>query len=118
MRPLEHLEMLHSLSVRMARARSEREVGQAVVTELTNLIDHHACRFYLLSEAGDVVVPVAHDGVIAEYEDDRTADLVCRVGEGVAGRAVVDGARPPHPGRGRRRATPSTCPAASRSTSR
>ena len=90
MRPLEHLEMLHSLSLRMARARSEREVGQAVVTELTNLIDHHACRFYLLSEAGDVVVPVAHDGVIAEYEDDRTADLVCRVGEGVAGRAVVD----------------------------
>ena len=90
MRPLEHLEMLHSLSLRMARARSEREVGQAVVTELTNLIDHHACRFYLLAEAGDGVVPVAHDGVIAAYEDDRTADLVCRVGEGVAGRAVVD----------------------------
>jgi HD-GYP domain-containing protein (c-di-GMP phosphodiesterase class II)/putative methionine-R-sulfoxide reductase with GAF domain len=90
MRPLAHLEMLHSLSLRMSRARSEREVGQAVVTELTNLIDHHACRFYLLAEAGDVVVPVAHDGVIAEYEDDRTADLVCRVGEGVAGRAVVD----------------------------
>jgi HD-GYP domain-containing protein (c-di-GMP phosphodiesterase class II) len=74
----------------MARARSEREVGHAVVTELTNLIDHHACRFYLLSEAGDTVVPIAHDGVIAEYEDDRTADLVCRVGEGVAGRAVFD----------------------------
>ena len=91
MRPLEHLEMLHSLSLRMARALSEREVGQAVVTELTTLIDHHACRFYLLSEAADVVVPVAHDGVIAAYEDDRTADLVCRVGEGVAGRAVVDG---------------------------
>jgi GAF domain-containing protein len=90
MRPLEHLEMLHSLSVRLARARSEREVGQAVVTELMALIDHHACRFYLLSDARDVVVPVAHEGVIAEYEDDRTADLVCRVGEGVAGRAVVD----------------------------
>ncbi len=90
MRPLEHLEMLHSLSVRLARARSEREVGQAVVTELTTLIDHHACRFYLLAASGDVVVPIAHEGVIAEYEDDRTADLVCRVGEGVAGRAVVD----------------------------
>jgi len=90
-RPLAHLEMLHSLSVRMARARSEREVGLAVVTELTNLIDHHACRFYMLSEAGDEVVPIAHDGTIAEYEDDRTADLVCRVGEGVAGRAIVDG---------------------------
>ncbi len=90
MRPLAHLEMLHSLSLRMARARSEREVGEAVVTELTNLIDHHACRFYLLAESRDVVVPVAHDGVIAAYEDDRTADLVCRVGEGVAGRAVVD----------------------------
>jgi HD-GYP domain-containing protein (c-di-GMP phosphodiesterase class II) len=91
MRPLEHLEMLHSLSLRVARARSEPEVGQAVVTELTTLIDHHACRFYLLSEDAEAVVPVAHDGVIAEYEDDRTADLVCRVGEGVAGRAVVDG---------------------------
>ena len=90
MRPLEHLEMLHSLSVRLARARSDREVGQAVVTELTTLIDHHACRFYLLADSGDVVVPVSHEGVIAEYEDDRTADLVCRVGEGVAGRAVVD----------------------------
>ncbi|HXD71596.1 MAG TPA: HD domain-containing phosphohydrolase [Gaiellales bacterium] len=90
MRPLEHLEMLHSLSVRLARAHSEREVGEAVVTELTTLIDHHACRFYLISDAGDVVIPVAHEGVIAEYEDDRTADLVCRVGEGVAGRAVVD----------------------------
>ena len=90
MRPLEHLEMLHSLSVRLARARSEREVGDAVVTELTTLIDHHACRFYLISDGGDIVVPVAHEGVIAEYEDDRTADLVCRVGEGVAGRAVVD----------------------------
>jgi HD-GYP domain-containing protein (c-di-GMP phosphodiesterase class II)/putative methionine-R-sulfoxide reductase with GAF domain len=90
MRPLAHLEMLHSLSVRMTRAHSDREVGQAVVTELTNLIDHHACRFYLLSEAGDTVIPVAHDGTIAEYEDDRTADLVCRVGEGVAGGAIVD----------------------------
>ena len=90
MRPLEHLEMLHSLSVRLARSHSEREVGEAVVTELTTLIDHHACRFYLISDGGDVVVPVAHEGVIAEYEDDRTADLVCRVGEGVAGRAVVD----------------------------
>jgi HD-GYP domain-containing protein (c-di-GMP phosphodiesterase class II)/putative methionine-R-sulfoxide reductase with GAF domain len=74
----------------MTRAHSEREVGRAVVTELTALIDHHACRFYLLSEAGDIVVPVAHDGTIAEYEDDRTADLVCRVGEGVAGGAIVD----------------------------
>ncbi len=90
MRPLEHLEMLHSLSLRLSRARSEREVGQAVVTELTSLIDHHACRFYLLSEDATVVVPVAHDGVIAAYEDDRADDLVCRVGEGVAGRAVVD----------------------------
>ena len=91
MRPLAHLEMLHSLSLRMARARSEPEVGQAVVTELTTLIDHHACRVYLVSEDGAMVVPIAHDGVIAEYEDDRTADLVCRVGEGVAGTAVVDG---------------------------
>ena len=91
MRPLEHLEMLHSLSLRLARARSEQEAGRAVVTELTTLIDHHACRFYLLSADGTAVVPVAHDGVIAEYEDDRTADLVCRVGEGVAGSAVVDG---------------------------
>ena len=90
MRPLAHLEMLHSLSVRMTRAHSDREVGRAVVTELTSLIDHHACRFYLLSEAGDMVIPVAHDGTIAEYEDDRTADLVCRVGEGVAGGAIVD----------------------------
>ena len=57
MRPLAHLEMLHSLSVRMTRAHSEREVGRAVVTELTSLIDHHACRFYLLSEAGDMVDP-------------------------------------------------------------
>ena len=90
MRPLAHLEMLHSLSVRMTRAHSDREVGEAVVTELTNLIDHHACRFYLLSEAGDMVIPVAHEGTIAEYVDDRTADLVCRVGEGVAGGAIVD----------------------------
>jgi HD-GYP domain-containing protein (c-di-GMP phosphodiesterase class II)/putative methionine-R-sulfoxide reductase with GAF domain len=90
MRPLAHLEMLHSLSVRMTRAHSEREVGEAVVTELTSLIDHHACRFYLISEAGDTVVPLAYEGKIAEYEDDRAADLVCRVGEGVAGRAVVD----------------------------
>jgi HD-GYP domain-containing protein (c-di-GMP phosphodiesterase class II)/putative methionine-R-sulfoxide reductase with GAF domain len=90
MRPLEHLEMIHSLSLRLSRARSEREVGQAVVTELTNLIDHHACRFYLLSDDATMVVPVAIDGKHAEYEDDRTADLVCRVGEGVAGRAVVD----------------------------
>jgi HD-GYP domain-containing protein (c-di-GMP phosphodiesterase class II)/putative methionine-R-sulfoxide reductase with GAF domain len=90
MRPLEHLEMIHSLSLRLSRARSEREVGQAVVTELTNLIDHHACRFYLLNEDATLVVPVAYDGKHAEYEDDRTSDLVCRVGEGVAGRAVVD----------------------------
>ena len=90
MRPLEHLAMLYSLSLRLSRARSEREVGRAVVAELTNLIDHHACRFYLLSEDATQVVPVAYDGTIAEYEDDRTADLVCDVGEGVAGRAVVD----------------------------
>ena len=108
--------LLHAMSLRMARARSEREVGEVVVTELTNLIDYHSCRFYMLSDDGDAVVPIAHDGVIAEYEDDRTADLVCRVGEGVAGRPRGRACSP-----GSRRATtstPSTSPARSRSTSR
>jgi HD-GYP domain-containing protein (c-di-GMP phosphodiesterase class II)/putative methionine-R-sulfoxide reductase with GAF domain len=89
-RPVEQMRLLEVLGGRMARARTEREVAQAVVAELGGLIDHHACRFYLLSPAGDEVVPVAHDGVGDDYEDEPPATLVCRLGEGVAGQAMVD----------------------------
>jgi GAF domain-containing protein len=90
LRPLEHMQFLEVLAGKVARARTEREVGQAVVAELGALIDHHACRFYLLGPGGDEVLPIAHDGVGSEYEDEPAATLVCRVGEGIAGRAMVD----------------------------
>jgi GAF domain-containing protein len=89
-RPLEQMQLLEVLAGRMGQARTEREVAQAVVAELGALVDHHACRFYLRSPAGDEVVPVAYDGVGPDYEEEHAAALACRIGEGVAGQAMVD----------------------------
>ncbi len=86
----EHMQLLQSLAGALARARSEVDVAWSVVDELRTMIDYHACRFYLLSPLEDCIVPIAHAGFGSEYENDRSADLVCALGEGVAGRAMID----------------------------
>jgi HD-GYP domain-containing protein (c-di-GMP phosphodiesterase class II) len=88
----EHMQLLQSLSAALARARSEAEVGQAVVSELRTLIDYHSCRFYVLSTDGRRLLPIAYRGFGLQYESDRYEDLVCEVGHGIAGTAFEQGA--------------------------
>jgi HD-GYP domain-containing protein (c-di-GMP phosphodiesterase class II)/putative methionine-R-sulfoxide reductase with GAF domain len=82
--------LLQSLAGALARARSESDVAWAVVDELRTLIDYHACRFYLLSPTGERLLPIAHSG--SGSAEGRGGELLeCAVGEGVTGRALVDG---------------------------
>jgi HD-GYP domain-containing protein (c-di-GMP phosphodiesterase class II)/putative methionine-R-sulfoxide reductase with GAF domain len=90
-RSIEQMQLLQSLSGALARARSEREVGHAVVSELEKIIDYHSCRFYLVSENGQQLLPVAYHGSEPTYASDRYDALIVDVGEGITGRVFVEG---------------------------
>ena len=90
-RALEQMQLVQSLSTAFMGAHSYSEVGQVVVNQLRTLIDYHSCRFYVASLDGEMLEPVALLGIGKAYEDDRLADLACAPGEGVTGRAFIDG---------------------------
>ncbi len=90
-RALEQMQLVQSLAGAITGTHSVREVGQIVVSRLRSLIDYHSCRFYVVSSDGARLLPVAHLGVSEIYTGDGTDDLICDVGEGITGRAFVDG---------------------------
>ena len=90
-RALEQMQLVQSLSTAFMGARSYSEVGQVVVNQLRTLIDYHSCRFYVASADGEALQPVAMLGIGKAYEDENVADLVCAPGEGITGRAFLDG---------------------------
>ena len=90
-RALEQMQLVQSLSAAFTGMRSLPEVGQVVVSQLRTLIEYHSCRFYVISPDGEMLEPVALLGIGKAYETDAVDDLVCAVGEGITGRAFVDG---------------------------
>jgi HD-GYP domain-containing protein (c-di-GMP phosphodiesterase class II)/putative methionine-R-sulfoxide reductase with GAF domain len=90
-RALEQMQLVQSLAGAITGTHSVHEVGQIVVSRLRSLIEYHSCRFYVVSPDGAQLMPVAHLGISEVYTGDGSDDLTCDVGEGITGRAFVDG---------------------------
>ncbi len=77
------LASIQQLGARLSRRSSVREIGEAIVSELSELIDHHNVRVY--RRYGDDLVPVALRGRVGEYVDETPDQLRTKVGVGLTG---------------------------------
>ena len=91
LRPVAQLRMLHSLAARLNRLNDRREIGEAIVSELSTLIDYHSCRVYLVEADGETLAPIAFQGELLEYQGETYEALVTKVGDGMTGRTAETG---------------------------
>jgi diguanylate cyclase (GGDEF)-like protein/excisionase family DNA binding protein len=77
------LQSIQQLGVRLSRLTRVKEIGEAIATELRQLIDYHNVRVYRLQ--GDELVPVAMQGRVGEYEDETPEQLKVQYGVGITG---------------------------------
>ncbi len=78
------LQSIQQLGARLSRLGSVAEIGQAIATELRQLIDYHNARVYRLRRPGP------HPGRDASARSASTStrrptSCACRVGEGITG---------------------------------
>ncbi|MEX2274357.1 MAG: ATP-binding protein [Actinomycetota bacterium] len=90
-RSVAQLNMLHSLAAKLGRLNDVEQIGGAITTELSTIIDYHNCRIYLLQDDGEILWPIVFRGQIGEYIDETFEELVSRVGEGITGRVAATG---------------------------
>ena len=90
-RSVAQLNMLHSLAANLGRMNDVEQIGGAITTELSTIIDYHNCRIYLLQDDGDTLWPIVFRGQIGEYIDETFEELVSKVGEGITGRVAETG---------------------------
>jgi diguanylate cyclase (GGDEF)-like protein len=77
------LQSIQQLGTRLNGLRSVADIGQAIATELHQLIDYHNVRVYRVD--GDDVLPVAWRGEIGEYVGESGDELRVTLGEGITG---------------------------------
>ncbi|MGZ8528309.1 MAG: GAF domain-containing protein [Candidatus Limnocylindrales bacterium] len=77
------LQSIQQLGARLNRLSSVAEIGQAIATELRQLIDYHNARVYRL--VGLDLIPVAMQGQVGEYVDETPDQLRVTLGEGITG---------------------------------
>jgi GAF domain-containing protein len=78
------LEVLQAASARLSRAEGTEAVGRAIVEETGRIIDYHNARVYVL-EAPDLLVPIAFEGRVGEYDKVDLDLLRTRLGHGFTG---------------------------------
>ena len=77
------LQSIQQLGTRLNRLTSVKEIGDAIATELRQLIDYHNVRVYRLY--GEELIPVAMQGRVGEYIDERPEELKVQFGAGITG---------------------------------
>jgi diguanylate cyclase (GGDEF)-like protein/excisionase family DNA binding protein len=77
------LQSIQQLGARLNRLSNVTEIGQAIATELRQLIDYHNARVYRL--VGQELIPVAMQGQVGEYVDETPDQLRVTLGEGITG---------------------------------
>jgi diguanylate cyclase (GGDEF)-like protein len=77
------LQSIQALGARLNRLTSVKEIGDAIATELRQLIDYHNVRVYRLR--GDDLVPVAMQGRVGEYLEETPEALKIGFGVGITG---------------------------------
>jgi diguanylate cyclase (GGDEF)-like protein/excisionase family DNA binding protein len=79
------LQSIQALGTRLSRLTSVHEIGNAIATELRQLIDYHNVRVYRVREADRALVPVAMLGRVGEYVDETPELLLVQWGQGITG---------------------------------
>jgi len=77
------LQSIQQLGARLNHLSNVRDIGNAIATELRQLIDFHNVRVYRVM--GTDLVPVAMQGQVGEYVDETPDQLRVAVGEGITG---------------------------------
>jgi diguanylate cyclase (GGDEF)-like protein/excisionase family DNA binding protein len=77
------LQSIQQLGTRLNRLASVVEIGNAIATELRQLIDYHNVRVYRLY--GEDLIPVAMHGQVGEYVDETPEMLKVKFGNGITG---------------------------------
>ncbi len=77
------LQSIQQLGSRLNRLTVAEDIGNAIATELRDLIDYHNVRVYRIE--GPDLVPVAFRGQVGEYVDETPDQLRIGVGEGITG---------------------------------
>ena len=77
------LQSIQQLGTRLNRLTSVHEIGNAIATELRQLIDYHNVRVYRVED--QLLVPVAMLGRVGEYVDETPEQLVVKWGSGITG---------------------------------
>jgi diguanylate cyclase (GGDEF)-like protein/excisionase family DNA binding protein len=77
------LQSIQQLGTRLNRLTSVQDIGNAIATELRELIDNHNVRVYRVR--GDLLMPVAMKGQVGEYVDETPEQLIVKWGSGVTG---------------------------------
>jgi diguanylate cyclase (GGDEF)-like protein/excisionase family DNA binding protein len=77
------LQSIQALAARLNRLTSVKEIGDAIATELRQLIDYHNVRVYRLYD--EELVPVAMQGRVGEYLDEKPEQLKVQFGSGITG---------------------------------
>ncbi|MCI0344154.1 MAG: GAF domain-containing protein, partial [Chloroflexi bacterium] len=77
------LQSIQQLGTHLNRLTSVKEIGNAIATELRQLIDYHNVRVYRLY--GQELVPVAMQGRVGEYFDETPEQLKVEYGAGITG---------------------------------
>ena len=76
------LQSIQQLGTRLNRLSDVRAIGNAIATELREVIDYHNVRVY--RQVGDDLIPVATQGE-GEYLDETEDQLRLKVGMGITG---------------------------------
>ena len=79
------LQSIQQLGTRLSRLTSVHEIGNAIATELRQLIDYHNVRVYRVRESDRALVPVAMLGRVGEYVDETPELLLVQWGVGITG---------------------------------
>jgi diguanylate cyclase (GGDEF)-like protein len=79
------LQSIQALGTRLSRLTEVHEIGNAIATELRQLIDYHNVRVYRVREADRALVPVAMLGRVGEYVDETPELLLVQWGQGITG---------------------------------
>ena len=77
------LQSIQQLGTRLNRLTIVAEIGDAIATELHQLIDYHNVRVYRL--IGDDLIAVAWQGAVGEYLDETPEQLKVGLGQGITG---------------------------------
>ncbi|MEO8462577.1 MAG: GAF domain-containing protein [Chloroflexota bacterium] len=77
------LQSIQQLGARLNRLSDVAAIGEAIATELKQLIDYHNVRVY--RQVGEDLIPVAMLGEVGEYIDQTPEQLRTTVGQGITG---------------------------------